>query len=156
MKNVRNQLACLLISSSFLLSAGVEFNGDMELGKVGDPVPGWRLYVGKALLKEVDADRMHFPVVMEQGKNGYGMRVPAYPGILNCGGSLLSIPDGLSGKAWKYPLQCGFPGVRRPVGAQCSRCRSPLSALSGPDRRRSAVFGAMDGIPPQIPRNQMA
>ena len=31
---------------------------------------------GKALLKEVDADRMHFPVVMEQGKNGYGMRVP--------------------------------------------------------------------------------
>lgn len=85
MKNVRNQLACLLISSSFLLSAGVEFNGNMELGKVGDPVPGWRLYVGKALLKEVDADRMHFPVVMEQGKNGYGMRVPAYPGILNCG-----------------------------------------------------------------------
>ena len=85
MKMIRNQLAVLLMSSACFLHAGLEFNGEMELGNVGDPVPGWRLYVGKALLKEVEPKRMHFPVVTEQGVHGQGMRIPAYPGILSCG-----------------------------------------------------------------------
>ncbi len=71
--------------SALLLHAGGEFNGRMELGAVGDPVPGWRLYVGKALLKEVEPKRMHVPVVTEKGVDGQGMRIPAYPGILSCG-----------------------------------------------------------------------
>lgn len=71
--------------SALLLHAGGEFNGRMELGAVGDAVPGWRLYVGKALLKEVEPKRMHVPVVTEKGVDGQGMRIPAYPGILSCG-----------------------------------------------------------------------
>ena len=104
--------------SALLLHAGGEFNGRMELGAVGDPVPGWRLYVGKALLKEVEPKRMHVPVVTEKGVDGQGMRIPAYPGILSCGlqsryflidwnGEVeISVPDGFSGKARECPLQC--------------------------------------------------